>query len=482
MKPALSLRLRITLFVIVAIMLILGAATYLIDARVDTEVAQRADANLLERAQALSDIFNEQHAAGAVNFPSGRMPAFLADDGRVYFVIDCGGQHVSSSSEAAAMPWPTSVAGQPVFADLTDAQDTSLRAVVLRFAQASVLSPAPDESAGNPRQHPADLNCSLGLAANRTEVEQFQSSLDLILIGCILLAIVVVAMLVPLLVGRGLRPLAQLTEAMRDIGPEAPERRLGSASAHELQPLTVRFNEVLSRMEQGLIRERQFASSVAHELRTPLAELRTLIEVELRYPSGIDARTMLADIGSIGIEMERMVEALLLLTRIEGGIEQIRHQPVDVAALTRALRERHRGEAERRRLDMHLNIEGTVVWQGDAALLEILLGNLLGNAIAYAPPGSRVHIDCSAEAWWVQNEAPTLDAADVKSMGQRFWRKGRDAGVHTGLGVSLAEAAARAQSLQLRLVLEQGQLRAIVSPRMTTTERPAPPTADAAGT
>ena len=58
MKTVLSLRLRITLFVIVAIMLILGAAIYLIDARVDTEVAQRADANLLERAQALSDIFN----------------------------------------------------------------------------------------------------------------------------------------------------------------------------------------------------------------------------------------------------------------------------------------------------------------------------------------------------------------------------------------------------------------------------------------
>ena len=467
MKQALSLRLRITLFVIVAIMLILGAATYLIDARVDTEVAQRADANLLERAQALSDIFNEQHAAGAIDFPSGRIPAFLADDGLVYFVIDCGGQHVASSRTAAAMPWPASVAGSPVFADLTDAQETSLRAVVLRFAQGSILSPAPAEGAGNPRQQLPAQTCSLGLAANGTEVEQFQGSLDLILIGCILLAIVVVAMLVPLLVGRGLRPLALLADAMRDIGPDAPERRLGDANADELQPLIVRFNEVLSRMQQGLLRERQFASSVAHELRTPLAELRTLIEVELRYPSGLDARTMLADIGSIGVEMERMVEALLLLTRIEGGIEQIHHQPVDVAMLTHTLRERHRHEAERRRLDLQMQIEDTVVWQGDAALLEILLGNLLGNAIAYAPPGSRVLVDCSRAAWWVQNVAPALAADDVQSMGQRFWRKGRDAGVHTGLGLSLAEATARAQSLQLHLMLEHGQLRASVSPQTT---------------
>jgi two-component system, OmpR family, sensor histidine kinase QseC len=468
MKQAMSLRLRITLFLVAAVVLTLGTATKVIDWRVDTEVAQRADANLLERAQALSDIYRVQHLGNAAAFPSGRMPEFLADDGRVYFYIDCHGSRVASSVGASALPWPASSAGQPVYTNMTAPQDTELRAVVFRFSPESDFTREVDKGVDSAPGHtqaryaPA---CSLGLAVDHSEVEQFQGAMDVIFIGCILLAIAVVAILTPLLVTRGLKPVAHLAEAMRGIGPDAPGRRLGETNVPELQPLIARFNEVLARMEQGLTRERQFASGVAHELRTPLAELRTLIEVELRYPSGRDSHVLFAEIGTIGMEMERVVGALLLLTRIEAGIEQVQRQSVDIAAITRKLLERYRGEMETRNLELDAGIDDGVAWAADGALLEVLFGNLLGNAVAYAPVGTRISLRCRAEAWWVNNDAPELAVADVALMGQRFWRKGKDAGVHSGLGLALAAAAARAQSVHLSLDLREGRFRAKVALR-----------------
>ena len=458
MMQALSLRMRITLLLVAAIVLILGTATWLIDSRIDTELSQRADANLLERAQALADIFRVQRDNPAPD----RLPEFLADDGRAYFSIACAGRAVASNAARMKLAWPVAAA-QPQFANMQDPQGHGLRAVAMRF------SPQADRAA---------TPCVVRLALDEGEVQRFQSSMDAIFIGSIMVAIVVVVILVPLLVSRGLRPLSQLAEAMQGIGPQTPERRLRGKYVHELMPLTMRFNEVLSRMQEGLVRERQFASGVAHELRTPLAELRTLVEVELRYPSGRDLRALLADIGSIGMEMERMVGALLLLTRIEAGIEQVQTQAVDVSALTHKLVERYRHDIARRQLQLDLQVMPGVRWRGDIALLEVLTGNLLSNAVAYAPAGSQVTLHCDAQSWRIGNAAADLDAEEVALMGQRFWRKGKDAGVHAGLGLALAAAAARIQHIQLTLALEAGQLTASVAPQG---RRPMPPPGPLAG-
>ena len=464
-RLAMSLRFRTTLLVIAAIVVVLGAATLVIDFRVDDEVAQRADTNLLERAQALADIFTARTKAPAQPFPSDWIPSFLADDGTIYFRIDCRGQHVVSSSDAALLAWPAPAQEQSMaFADMTDRRGTKLRAIALRFVPD--LNAMQDTSSG---QDAASASggasaCLLGLAADYSEVLDFQHSMDRIEFGSVVLGFLIVAIVTPLLVTRSLRPLAGLAEAMDKIGPDTPSMRLQSTPIRELAPLIARFNAVLSRMEEGLLRERQFASGVAHELRTPLAVLRTAIEVELRYPSGREPQELLADIGEIGAKMERIVAALLLLTRIEAGIEQLALQAVDVGALTHAWVERDRQRLLERGLQLQLNIDPDVAWMADATLLDVLLGNLLGNAIAYAPAGSTIVLCCTPRSWSVSNAAPDLTHDDVIRMQQRFWRKGKDPGVHTGLGLSLAASAARAQSLRLALVLREGHLQASVMP------------------
>ncbi|WP_158880820.1 histidine kinase dimerization/phospho-acceptor domain-containing protein [Rhodanobacter sp. L36] len=455
-----SIRLRITLFLVGAIVLTLGSATWLLDAHIDNEVAAQADTNLLERAQALSDIFRMGPIATQSALGTGRMPQFLADDGIVYFNIRCGDEHVLSSPAAADLHWPTMSAGKPVFADMSDAKGSELRGVSLSFPPSSLTGSGKGTSSAS--------SCHLGLAVDLKEVRSFQTSMDRIEYGCVLIAVLIVALLAPLLIRRGLKPLTRLAEAVQLIGPESPERRLDTDSSSELKPLIMRFNEVLSRMEEGLMRERQFASGVAHELRTPLAEMHTMIEVELRYPSHADLRAFLAVIGNIGMEMERLVTALLLLTRIEAGIERVQYQSIDIGALTRKLLERLGEDIHRRHLDVTLGTRQALIWQADPTLLEVVLGNLLGNAVAYAPVGSRLRVSYQSNSWTLQNDAPGLDEDDVLLMHRRFWRKGQDAGVHTGLGVALATAAAGIQSMHLSLKLMSGQLHAVVR-----TDRPA---------
>ncbi|GLQ88351.1 histidine kinase dimerization/phospho-acceptor domain-containing protein [Dyella flagellata] len=460
-----SLRFRTTLLVIAAIVVVLGTATLVIDIRVDNEVAQRADTDLLEHAQALADIFTARTKASGQTFPSHWIPSFLADDGTLYFRIDCRGQHVMSSDEVASLAWPTPTQGQSMaFADAADHHGTKLRAIALRFfPDLDAMHDAPADSGAAANESTAAPDCLLGLAADRSEALDFQRSLDHIEFGCVVLGFLIVAILTPLLVTRSLRPLAGLALAMDQIGPDTPSMRLQSTRIRELAPLIARFNAVLSRMEEGLLRERQFASGVAHELRTPLAELRTAIEVELRYPSDRDVREVLADLGDIGAKMERIVTALLLLTRIEAGIEQLSLQPVDVGALTHALLDRYRQRLHERALQLQVEIEPQVMWRADATLLDVLLGNLLGNALAYAPAGSTIMLRCTALSWSVTNPAPELTEQDVAHMKQRFWRKGKEAGVHTGLGLALAASVARAQSLRLGLALQDANLQASVT-------------------
>jgi signal transduction histidine kinase len=345
----------------------------------------------------------------------------------------------------------------PGFADTRLPDGRLLREVLLRF------TPRGAERLSDVRPAGAATTCELRYALDRGPLDDILGTLDLILLGSILGACLVVLALTPWLVRRGLRPLSTLDAAMAGIGPDSPGERLPRSDTRELAPLVARFNEVLARMDEGLARERQFAAGLAHELRTRLAELRTLVDVETRYPSERDTHSVLGEVGKIGGELEATVSALLQLTRIESGVQAAQRELVDVQALVARVLARH-GEAlharglrlERSDARVEVRIES------DPALLEIVLDNLLGNAIAYAPSGSAITVHASSQRIGIGNAAPGLVEQDLARFGQRFWRKraGEDGAGHAGLGLALAQAAARALGMRLEFALESGILRA----------------------
>ncbi len=443
-----SLRLRLTLLLALAALIALGAAAWVVDWRADAEMQQRFDTALLARAQAFAALARSERGRVQLETGAAGGDLFPGATGAQWYDLRCNGIVVARSAQNLPALAAT---GVPRFANASLAGRT-VREVALRF------HPAEDDD-----MHVQTPTCALRYALDRGPLDEILDTLDWILLGSILGACLIVLALTPWLVRRGLRPLSGLSDAMARIGPDTPGARLPDAHTRELAPVVERFNGVLARMDEGLARERRFASGLAHELRTRLAELRALVDVERRYPSGRDMHALLAEIGKIGGELEATVGALLQLTRIEFGVQTAQRERLDPnALLTRALT-RHAEALHGRELQLRReNAPADLHIESDPALLEIVVDNLLGNAIAYAPPRSAVCVRCAREMLVIDNAAPDLRHEDLARFGQRFWRKhgGEGGAGHAGLGLALAAAAANAMGMRLDFALCDGRLHA----------------------
>jgi len=447
MRPA-SLSARVTLLLAVVCLLVLGGGARLMDWRIDHEMASRFRQDLLSQAHALGNM-----VALEQDVPAGHAAGGLPN-GDSWYELRCDGAPVQRSDPpppAVPAGWPDDVGRQPRFARLGH-HEHHLDSVRLSFAR-----PVAEDDDARVAGTAAPATCRLLFVQDRHALDQLLLAIDWILALGPLLAAVFALIVVPLVVRRGLRPIGVLVERMRGIGPNAPGQRLAAVGLKELDPLVARFNDVLGRMDDGLARERQFASGLAHETRTRLAELRVLAEVEARYPSGRSMTDLLAEIGSIGAELEATVTALLLLTRLQSGLEQPQWQTLALAPWLERQRQRQQATVAARGLTLASEGSPPEGLHTDPALLEVIVGNLLGNACAYAPAGDTVRLRVDARGLAIDNAAPGLAEADLASFGQRFWRKQLPHAGHAGLGLALTTAAARALGLALDFRLDPQQ-------------------------
>jgi signal transduction histidine kinase len=451
-----SLSARISTLLVVTSLLVLGGGSKLMDWRIDHEMEKRFEQNLLTQASTLSSSIELEQDATSGRHGQPLEAGVPGSDSPTYYELRCDGMPpLRSTPPPPTTPadWPQAAGAQPRFTRLR-LGDVHLGSVQFSFPAAS----GDGHVVGmDGQQVHAPRTCALLFEQDRHALYQIDLAVDWILLLSPALALVIALIAVPLIVRRGLRPMTALVDRMHDIGPNAPGQRLAASGMRELDPLVNRFNDVLGRMDDGLARERQFASGLAHETRTRLAELRALTEVEMRYPSGRSLPEILTEVGNIGAELEATVTALLLLTRLQSGLEQPQLQALPFASwLNRQLQRQHSAAAS---LGVTLHTEGTppARLQTDPALLEVMIGNLLGNACAYAPRGDAVTLRMTTTRLSIDNAAPNLGAEDLGNFGQRFWRKQLPNAGHAGLGLALAGAAAHALGLELDFRLDAAQ-------------------------
>lgn len=439
-----SLRKRLTIALTVLILAVFGSAAFVVDYQVDHAMQRRFDTELLMRADAAADLLERTAVHPPAEAPDADEVTPPADNG--WFQLRCGGRLLAHTMQ---LDLPPADGAEPRFLDAQLADGTGVRVVSLPWS----VDGGPKSGTAAPAA------CVLDYAVAAATFSASLRDIDLILVGSLLLACLLVVLATPWVGGRALRPLTALSQVMADIGPDTPGARLPTSHTAELVPLTDRFNEVLARMDDGIARERRFAAGVAHEFRTRLAELRTLVEVELRYPSGRDAATLLAEVGHICAELEATVTALLQLTRIQAGLDQAHIEPVPLAAASERIVARHQPAAEARGLTLDIAMDAAAVTiDADPTLLEVVFDNLLGNAIEYAADRATITLRAGPGRWAVCNPAPLLQPDDVPRLGQQFWRKSPGGSGHAGLGIALAGAAARAMHMHLDFSLEDGRL------------------------
>ncbi|MBN8713135.1 MAG: hypothetical protein J0H50_04070 [Xanthomonadales bacterium] len=466
-RPA-SLSARITLLLVLISLVILGVGSKWMDRRIDHAMESRFEQNLLTQALTLRTAV--QMEADAPLHQQLLTPSHaLNGTDPTYYQVQCPGMPPLRSSP----PLPTRPHDWADAAPLTPRfQTMHYKHTHLVFVQFGFAA-APDSGGGTDIAVAADTTatgpdaqgtCVMLFAQDRHAMDELLGTIDWILLLSPALALLIALVAVPLVVRHGLRPMGTLIEHMRGIGPSVPGQRLAPTGVRELDPLVARFNDVLTRMDAGLANERQFASGLAHQTRTRLAELRALAEVEARYPSGRSLPDVLGEVGSIGAELEATVTALLLLTRLQSRIESPDWQDLALVPWLERQLQRQQATATARGVQLRGEFPQPRRLRTDPALLEVVIGNLLANACSYAPPGDVVTLRLDRDCVRIDNAAPGLVVADLAKLGQRFWRKQLPHAAHAGLGLALARAAAQVLELSLVFQLDGKQrLQAILS-------------------
>jgi signal transduction histidine kinase len=221
-------------------------------------------------------------------------------------------------------------------------------------------------------------------------------------------------------------------------------------SSDEFDQLVRTINAMLEQIERLVEGVRNASNVVAHDLRTPLAELRARLEALIRArPS---AGTTYDEIHNAVADIDRIIKifnALLRLAEIDSGVRRSGFRSVDLSEMTNEVAELYGPLAEEKGLALKVDVPPGITVRGDPELLAQAVGNLVDNAIKYAPRQGNVllHVAPGREDQVlieVADNGPGIPQPERSRVTERFYREHRDAGTEgVGLGLSIVEAVAR---------------------------------------
>jgi signal transduction histidine kinase len=259
--------------------------------------------------------------------------------------------------------------------------------------------------------------------------------------------------------GRVLQPIGRITAVARDIQATDLSRRIELPGPDdELKQLADTFDAMLARLDAAFAAQRQFVADASHELRNPLAIIRTNVDVALADPRADpdDLRSTIVVVKRASDRMARLVDDLLALARRQEPT--LEHEPVDLGAAVAEASDDFVVPAAARSIVLDRAIAPGVVVTGDRDALKRAVANLLENAVRLAPEGSRIRLATGSEgdqAWIaVADEGPGIAPEDQPHVFDRFWRADKarsraDGG--TGLGLAIVRQIAESHGGQVRL-------------------------------
>src|SRR5580700_7937775 len=217
----------------------------------------------------------------------------------------------------------------------------------------------------------------------------------------ILLATFVIFPLVGYNIARhGIRPVEEMATTARHISStNLRERIVAEGYPSELASLASTFNQMLDRLEESFERISRFSADIAHDLRTPVNNIRGEAEVALARARTIDEyRDVLESCLEEAVRLSDLVGDLLFLARAESPLTHLRREHVNVAQLLDAVREYYEASATEGRISLTTVVaDEPVIAELDRTLLQRAVGNLVSNALAHTPPGGTVLLGTSLD-------------------------------------------------------------------------------------
>jgi len=249
---------------------------------------------------------------------------------------------------------------------------------------------------------------------------------------------------------RGIRPVEEMATTARHItSTNLRERILPEGYPFELASLASTFNQMLDRLEESFERISRFSADIAHDLRTPVNNLRGEAEVALaRARSADEYREVIESFLEEAVRLSDLIGDLLFLARTESPLTHLRRERVDVGELLGGVREYYEASAADGGVSLTANVtHEAVIAEVDRTLLQRAVGNLVSNALANTPPGGAVvmgtRADPSTICIEISDTGVGIPAEALPRVFDRFFRvdSSRSQGSGgTGLGLSIVQS------------------------------------------
>jgi two-component system sensor histidine kinase TctE len=263
-------------------------------------------------------------------------------------------------------------------------------------------------------------------------------------------------------VGRGLAPLATLrreieSRSHRDLSALSEEQ-----APREVRPLIRAMNDLLARLGTAISAQQRFIADAAHQLRTPIAGLKTQTELALRQSQPGNVHDTLRQLQTATEQSTRLVNQLLSLARAEPGARREHAvERLDLARLARDTTTEWVPRALARSIDLGYDGEGGAAWiEGDSFLVRDMLGNLLDNAIRYTQQGGqvtvRVTVGPNAVALSVEDNGPGIPEHERERVFERFYRVLGTRTEGCGLGLAIVREIALGHRAEVSLAAGAG--------------------------
>jgi len=280
---------------------------------------------------------------------------------------------------------------------------------------------------------------------------------DLVLIVApVGLLVIAAAFVIGLGVRHTLRPLEQIAARWNESSSRSLAPIPSADVPDELMPFATALNGLLQRVRDLLERERQFAATAAHQLRTPLTGLQLGLSRAAEAEDIESARAIIAGLGGATQRISRLIQQILALSRLDPEVRSsIDFGRVDLHALAIEVGEAYADVAFRKNVALELETAATagpVFVRGHHDLLSEALGNILDNAIRYTPQGGRVvlALDAARPSLSIDDSGPGLASDERDRVFDRYVRGRHSDGAGSGLGLAIAKEIAELHGAELR--------------------------------
>lgn len=307
---------------------------------------------------------------------------------------------------------------------------------------------------------------TMQIAVDRTPEDRLQSDYRRLLWATVVAAAFLAMFIGNAIAIRGLKPIREMTEQVRRVGASRLNERVDpSTFPADLQPLAISFNAMLERLDEAFRRLVRFSGDIAHELRTPLANLSAELEVTLgRSRREEEYREVVGSSLEECGRLSRLVDNLLFLARAETPDVAVRRQLVDLTAEIENVKEFYQPVAAERGINLEVRAEDGATARVDRGLFQRAVSNLVDNSLRHTDSGGAIMIKCRRRDEMVELEVEDtgcgIPPEHVPHVFDRLYRVDSARSHSTGgagLGLAIVKSVVDVHDGSIEIVSELGR-------------------------